>query len=69
MSGGVKQSIMETIIAHPDWCGAEIAACLGCNPATVRSVVNRAGIALPSKVSRKPRDVIRTGRIPYAGRE
>ena len=69
MIGGVKQSIMETIIAHPDWCNDEIAASLGCNRATVRSVTNRAGIVLPSKVSRKPRDVVRVGRIPYAGKE
>ncbi len=49
-----KADVIETITAHPDWTGSEIAAHLSCHSAYVRSTARRNGLTLPKRGARKP---------------
>ncbi|MCE8421278.1 hypothetical protein LZ190_21915, partial [Rhodovulum sulfidophilum] len=49
-----KADVIDTITAHPDWTGPEIAAHLSCHSAYVRKVARAAGLTLPKRGARKP---------------
>lgn len=71
MWGDTKRMVIQTAIDHPDFTAAEIAALAGIHPGSVRKVIVRAGLTLPSAVEKRRRmKVVSVGFVkrPYAGK-